>query len=190
MRLAAGAAMFVAFCATIYAAPTPAHAYDVTKSTNGIFINRESTDSTAGATVTIYYGYKGGETSWTATYAPSTGGSYLYSDTLTNIWASDTDGMEVPTPNGYRLMLVRLSISGGTIRNYPIVSEPLDVTVTNTHTVNVGTMPGVSLNTTAVSIADTLPVSVVELNDNLWVLAGFLALFLGSAFVVLVWGRL
>lgn len=134
-------------CAAILAFPLSAAAFDVTKSTNGIFINRESTDATTAATVTIYYGYRGGETSWTTTYLPSSSGSYLYSDNFTNIWASDTDGMEFTAPAPmYRLILVRVSQSGQSTRNYPIVNEPLNVSVTGTPTVRVASMPAVAVS--------------------------------------------
>lgn len=161
IRWAAACAMVACVAALVF--PVRAGAFDAMKSTNGFFINREATDSTASASITLYWGYKGGEQSWTTTYLPTYSGSYNYSETWSNLWQGDTDGIEVPLKPGYMLQQVRISQSGGLVRAFAVINEPLDVSVANTPTVDVRSQPAVSLVSSSVSIADTVTASIADI---------------------------
>lgn len=158
----AGRVIVVAVCATValFAFVSVAGAWEVTKSTNGVVINRETSDVTT-TTVIIrdYYSYKGG-TTWDTAFLPSSTTSYNSSRILYNS-ANQFEAIEVPLESGYRLHLVQLTISGGTTRSFCVVAEPLQVAVSNVSSVTVVSMPAVALES-SVSVEGTLPVDVAS----------------------------
>lgn len=110
--------------------------WELTKSTNGCVVVRESQDTTAGADVTIYYDYKGGQ-SWSPSYNPVYSSSYRQSVTFASFMQSNVDAMEVPLVEGYRFQCVSIAGAGG---EFPVIYEPLNVAVksfTPTATVSV-----------------------------------------------------
>lgn len=170
-----GRAIAALVCAVVVllASVSPALGWELSKSTNGVIINRQSDDSTAALAVGfIYYGYKGGEESWSATYSPVVSTSYNHSVNIGTLFpiGSSGDAIEIPLVEGYRLQAVMLSQSGIGQRWFGVIKEPLLVDVQNTRlpvstvgTVCVSSMPTVSVGT-SFAVAGTLPVDVVDVS--------------------------
>lgn len=158
--------------AAVLAAPFSAYAWDVAKSTNGVILVREVTDTTTTVNVRVYYDYKGGGLPYATT---SSYNSYI---TYTNALYATTDAYEVDLVEGYDRQLVEY---GG--RAVTVLHEPLDVSVVGTVPVSVSSTVPVSGSVTAavdatlvadveaglLSIAGTLPVDVVSADEVLGV---------------------
>lgn len=162
-RLGTLAGVTVAFVAAValVAVVTPqAFAWDVAKSTNGVILVREPTDTTTTVSVAVYYDHKGDAN----TYPYGATSSYRSSFTYTNALYPSTDAYEVDLMPGYDRQLVLYGGRGTTVR-----FEPLDVTVENTIAVPVRLPATQSVNATvtdipaialesSVSVDGTLPV--------------------------------
>lgn len=140
------------------AACSPAYAWEVAKSSNGVVVMRQSDDSTATVGLSIYHGYKGGD-SWSASYPVFYAASYAAATTYVNFIVDSADVVEVPLdPANGRVQMVYLNDG----KRLAVLCEPMNVAVQGTVPVSVATTLPVSLDTTlGVSIGTTLPVEVV-----------------------------
>lgn len=192
-RLAAAVA--VVWVAAVTLAAHPAFAWEVSKSTNGVIINRGAEDtSTASASIYRYWGYKGGEY-WSSGYAYSSAASYDYSDSLV-LGISTTEGLELALKPGYRCQLIRITQTGQTDRVFAVLNEPLAVSIENTRPVSVAvsnptsvvavsSMPSVSLGA-SVSVDGTLPVAVDSFGPwtgDAWAVVGLLGIVASGFYV-------
>lgn len=163
------AGAFVALAlALFFGSWSPAFAWDLGKSTNGVVINREPSDtSTATVVVSLYYDYKGGA-SWVSSYTPSYTSSYNTTRWICNIDGVDADALEVDLQPGYRCQMVQVA-QGSTYRKFAVLYEPLKVSVENTSvparlttTASVTGTVSVSAMPTTMSVSGTLPVDIAS----------------------------
>lgn len=157
-----------------------AFAWDIGKSSNGLVINRTAEDTNTVNTVTVvrYYGYKGGESYWSGSYAPMNVASWNYNDSVYFAGASSSAGMEIPLKEGYRLQMVLLTQTATADQKFAVVNEAVRVETSGTVPVSVAETLPVSLATSA-SIAGTLPVEVGGVPDWAEAFAALLAFSLG-----------
>lgn len=145
--------------------PGSALAWDLGKSSNGVVINRESSDTnTATVVVTVFYDYKGGA-SWVTSFTPSYTSSYQSQKWICNVDGTDADAIEIDLMPGYRLQMVQVA-QGTTYRKFAVINEALKVSEVGTlpvpvylsrdATVAVSAMPA----TINASIGSTLPVTL------------------------------
>lgn len=146
----------------------PAIAWDLGKSTNGVTINKEPSDtSTATVVVSLYWDYKGGA-SWVSSYTPSYTSSYNQNRWVCNLDGTDADAIEIDLQPGYRLQCVQVN-QGSTYRKFAVINEALKVSRVDTaaspvYLSQVASIAGtvaVSSQPSTVSVAGTLPVDVV-----------------------------
>lgn len=134
-------------------------AWEISKTTNGIVINREVSDEvTHTPAIQIYWDYKGGD-SWHNSFGPALASSYN-SNRYLPTWNTAMDSFEFDLEPGHRLQMVNLS--GGSLPGpvrMVVINEPLRVDVSNTPTVTVGN----PLTQVSVSADSTLPVSLGSL---------------------------
>lgn len=136
---------------------SPAYAWDAVKSSNGLVMVRESTDTTASTDIRIFYGYKGGD-QWSASYPVTSWTSYASSTVFTNFLPPEVDAIEIPLlPNGGRFQLVSSAGAGVLV---PVIYEPLRVDVTNTSLPVSGSVNTTITNDVPVTLDTTLPVSL------------------------------
>lgn len=146
-------------------ASSPVFAWDLSKSTNGVTINKEPSDtSTQTVTVTLFWDYKGGS-SWVTSYTPSYTSSYASTKWVCNIDGNDADAIEIDlNPTGGRCQMVQVA-QGSTYRKFAVLNEPLRVSITPSGTlpVAVSNVPTVAVESmpSTVSVSGTLPVDVV-----------------------------
>lgn len=152
---------------------SPALAWQLSKTTNGVVIERETSDSTTNtASYTIYYDYKGvvGNT-YDSAYSPRLTTSYSQNTTTMAVFdsAGQVSSVEIPLVANYRVQLVTITGTVTGTKSFVILSEPLKVSLPSTQSVSVSnwptstvvsSMPTMSL-ASSVSVAGTLPVSVV-----------------------------
>jgi len=153
----------VASCAFYFARPATALAWNIGKSSNGVIIDRESSDSpTQTVSVYVYYDYKGGDEAWVSTLSVNTG-SFNQNKLVANF--GSTEGGEIALIPGYKLQYVHLS---GPNRGFGVISEPLDVSVRSSVALNVtGTVSvGNSPTSTIISSMPTQVVSAVVSTDT------------------------
>lgn len=181
--------------------PHQANAWELSKSTNGVVIQRTGDAAGAAANVRIYYGYKGDADIWPPPLSLSSVASYDHVSTAFTIFdsASTVQAVELPLiADGGVWQLVRVQASGFpdawfiarseplnvSVRNSPAVklSQPATVTVANALTIE--SAPPVSLDS-SVSIDGTLPVSVDSIGplNAQGIAAGFGVLFVLAGIV-------
>lgn len=192
LRLRASGAIVAGFilCAVALGA-SPAFGWEISKSTNGIVINREPTDATSTAvTAYLYTGYKGGN-SWSTSYSPMSASSYATETSLGTVMPTGASGdaIELDLNPSVRLQAIVLSQSGIGQRWFALINEPQRVEVVNTPTVNVtgsttvtGTVRVSDMPDVRASVSSTLPLSttVHGLPDDMpATLAAFACLALG-----------
>lgn len=162
--------------------PLSAGAYSLSKSTNGLIIDRESTDSTAAVNVYLHYAYSNESAgSWLTTVSVFDTTKFGSTKTLAMVGGDLGDSIEVPLQSGYRFQLIRISNNATIDKRFAILNEPMEVTVENTPTVNIGTQPAVSLSS-SVSVAGTMPVEVASFRE---IPDGFLSSAAGMGVVAL-----
>lgn len=177
MGLGIGMAVLV-MLAGAFLRPVPAAAWSLSKSTNGVVVERESSDATSNVTVSVYYDYTGGDT-WTSSARAGSTSSYRASVTLGTLAGGD-EAWEIPLVKGYRCQMVMFS----TGKYFPVLNEPLAVSVDNTRpiAVDVSAIPTVSVGST-LSVAGTQTVDVQRIggvdSGGLTAVVGLLLLGLG-----------
>lgn len=131
-----------------------AWAWTVAKSSNGLLLSRESTDSTASVGVKVYSGYRGGS-SWVPAFPPKSGSSYSAETVSLDVYGLEV--FEVPlVRDGGRCQMVFVSNPS---RSYAVLYEPLLVDVEGMPEVSVSELPTVSVvGTVAVSKLPTASV--------------------------------
>lgn len=203
-RLRTQRAVIIALGGAVVAAlafPLSVGAFTVSKSTNGVVLERSSTD-TQTVRVFVYYDYKGGS-NWTGSFDPFSPASYNSSvmfGSATNlrlINTSEANSIEIVPPSNYRCFLVNITDDAITygVDRFALMGEPLRVSVQNTPTVNVGTMPEVAVSSmpsvaleSSVSVAGTMPVQLEAVPEWLEALAGLATAVMGFAVVSFIWG--
>lgn len=180
-----------------FAFPVSAQAFTLSKSTNGVILQR-SAENTGSVRVYVYYDYKGSEAAtavWDASYDPftvssyerwywSTGNSYMVMNA-----SAQADTIEIPRPGAqYRFWFINIvtnEYAPVAIDRFALVNEPLDVTISNSPTVSVSDLPPISLSS-SVSVAGTMPVEVAGIgpfdSSALQVLGVAFMLVVGAAF--------
>lgn len=163
--------LFAVTLGSVYVAPSCAVAWEMNKSTNGVWIERSSDDTAAAsATVQVYYDYKGGSY-WSPTYTQTSGASYNANKTVGTLDASTGEAWEIALEPGYRCQLVRISYSGKTW-NMAVLNEPLAVhdaapAVTPVYaSANADAFPVSVDQTLSISADGTMPVEVVGLGSG------------------------
>lgn len=125
--------------------PAAAHGYDVSKSSNGVFLNRAVEDTVTVSSVILYYDYRGagdGRPWFDAAADPWQTSAYRASKTLT-ISSTGWDGVELPLMEGHRTHLVYLT---GVNKRYVVLREPLVVSQAATLPVTVSGVPTVTVS--------------------------------------------
>lgn len=153
---------------------SPAFAWSVNKSTNGIVIEREASDL-ASTTVSIsrYWDYKGGE-NWDTAKNPASGTQYNSSEVL---FASATifEAFEVPyRPDYGRLQMITVAQTGQPGRLFMLVMEPMKVSLPANQSVAISTMPSVAVSIET-STGAALPVVINRWNPDDPLIYGVLA---------------
>lgn len=145
----------------LFAFPAIGSAWTLTKSTNGVVMVPQSTDSTGTYEISIRYGYSGGE-NLSFSYDPTAFGSYTYTRnvlTYSHPGSVRVSGIEVPLVDGYRIQRVTLNNTtlGKEDYCFVVLHEPLDVKMSND--VTIGAMPDVALSAgSTLSVDSTLAV--------------------------------
>jgi hypothetical protein len=149
-----GAGVFLALA--LFA--VPASAWELSKSSNGVVVNRQSTDSSQGVNVYVYYDYKGGSY-WSSGQSPSVTSSYNANDFVGLVFSTGDTGqsIEIALKPNYRCQLVVLSQSGVGQKTFAVLNEIHQVSVIGTPTVAVSNQ---TTSGTSVSIVGTVPVDV------------------------------
>lgn len=136
MMATVGAAVILA---AVLTHPATASAWGGDKSSNGFVLNRESTDTTVGVNVYLYWDYMGGS-NWDPNYPIADVSRFRQSATVA--WLdSFGEGCEIPLRPGYRVQMVRV-YGGGVDRRFGVISEPLSVDVTRSCDVTVSAVEG------------------------------------------------
>jgi len=133
LDIASGVVVVLVAIAALFAISVPeAFAWDVAKSTNGVVIVREASDTTTTCEVQVFYDLKSGYTAYGSI------ASYDASYTIKSALYSSTDAYEVELVPGYRRQLVRYGPNdSGPYRSVAVCYEPLQVTVENTQAISV-----------------------------------------------------
>lgn len=170
--------------------PLCAGAYQIMKSTNGVILAMESSDTTQPVTITRYYDYKPGDSIWSTSTSgydqPLSHNAYNKSRPVAvfDAGAYSGDTIELDLEPGYRLQLIRVALTSSPytrMASFALINDPVQVTVQNTPTVNIGTQPAVSLSS-SVSVAGTMPVEVTSFRE---IPDGFLSSAAGMGVVAL-----
>lgn len=178
------------------ALPGVASAYQVIKSTNGVILAMESSDTTQPVTITRYYDYKPGDSQWSTSTSgfdqPLSHNAYNKNRAIAvfDAGAYSGDTIELDLEPGYRLQLIRVALTNSPftrVASFALINDPMQVAVENTPTVNIGTQPAVSLSS-SVSVAGTMPVDIQAVPEWFEGLAGLAAAVMGFAVVSFVWG--
>lgn len=157
-RILTLAGMVAVMAAVLAFVVSPAYAWQMSKTTNGVLVERDpSVDATANANISVYYDYKGGS-AYDAAFNPGAVGSYRQLVTYTYAFGSSRNLVEVPLiDGGGRFQLVWC---GSGYASFPVLYEPLRVSVVDTATVVVGEPvtigSGVSIEGTATVSGDLL----------------------------------
>lgn len=153
----AGVAVLAVALALGFSSPGLAHAWSMSKATNGFILTRSTDDTRTMSSVTHYYDYKGGSVP-TSTYKVDDPSSYNASVVYSNVFAtSGTMSYELPAVPGYKMQMIR-TLDGVQDERHIFLYEPLNVAVSNpTTVVAVSALPTVSIGS-SLSVAGTLPV--------------------------------
>jgi len=180
LDIAGRAIVAIVAAVALFAIAVPsAFAWDVAKSTNGVVIIREASDTTTTCEIRHYWDYKG------SAYSPASSASYNASQSISNAIYASTDVFEVELKEGFRRQFVLVG-NGSTFRGSTVIYEPLMVTVENT--VAVSGLPTASMTGT-VSVEGTQTVELVSFGESIkhfWML-GLLALGVVVGSVILPW---
>lgn len=155
----------------------PAYAFTIQRTPfNTVVLTRESTDSTAAASVQVYYDYKGNQALayWDGlNWNPATGASYNANYSMGAVLTAGVNAGEIPLHQSYAQQCVRVTVGAvsyyfpvwsrssvatgsvsATVTSMPAVRGAVDATITQ--------MPAVALDS-SISVDGTLPVAVAEI---------------------------
>lgn len=165
--------VIVAALLAVLALPAVAHGWELSKSSNGVIVSRDASDTPGYyASVVVYYDYKGGD-DYSASYSPRVATSYRQNVTYSSIFDAfgSIDAVEIPLVPDYRVQFVSVQSSLSSTNKYfvclnePIAVREVDpvdsVRVSGSVSATVTAAPPVSLETSPVPVSLSPTASVL-----------------------------